>query len=61
MEQKLIHTLERDVQNAIAEVMAELRDRLPCVAEDHTLHAMAKAAVTVYEAVADSQRPPKRR
>lgn len=59
MEQRLIHTLERDMEAAIAEVMEQLSERLPVAPEHHTLHAMAKAAVTVYEAVADSQRPPR--
>lgn len=49
------------MEDAINGVMERVADELPFEPKDVTRHAMAKAAVTVYEAVADSNRPPKRR
>ena len=56
MQQRLIKMLERELEDAIAEALEQLADKLPLSPEDHTIHAMAKAAVTVYEAVTDADR-----
>lgn len=61
MEQRLIRLLEDEMEVAINETLERVADQLPFEPKDFTRHAMAKAAVTVYEAVADSNRSPKRR
>ena len=55
MEQQVVSTLEREMEKAIAGVMDRLEKRLPFVPPDRTVHSMAKAAVAVYEAVAEAQ------
>jgi len=55
MHQELVRELEDEIETAIAEVMARLKKKLPTKPQGHTLHAMAKAAVTVYEAVAEAE------
>ena len=49
--------LEQEIENAIAETLANTDLKLPLRAPKRTMHLMAKAAVTVYEAVAEQ--PPK--
>lgn len=60
MEQKVVRLLESAVEEAIAQALEHYVERLPFEPEGHTLHAMAKSAVTVYEAVADCNRQSRR-
>ena len=54
MDHKSIERLEHDLELAIADVMERLDKRkFPSRLPPHTLHLMAKAAATVYEAVAE--------
>ncbi|MEZ6122174.1 MAG: hypothetical protein R3C49_03235 [Planctomycetaceae bacterium] len=57
----MVHRLERDLEEAIAEVIDGFEGRLPFRPSQHTIHLMSKAAVTVYEAALDSPppRPPR--
>ena len=58
MDERIVRKLERDLEDAIAGVVARkgLR-RLPLLPSQQTMHLMAKAAVAVYEAAVESQRP----
>jgi len=56
MEAKTIEKLEKQIEQALAEVIVGMGlKRLPLLPSRHTLHLMAKAAVTVYEAAAEQQ------
>jgi hypothetical protein len=58
MDQKTADRLGREIETAIAGVVARLGlKRLPLLPSQETLRAMAKAAVAVYEAAADHLRP----
>ena len=57
MDQRLVHRLERDIEEALAEVFDAFDGRLPFRPTQHTMHLMAKGAVTVYEAALDSPPP----
>ncbi len=60
MEQKVVRTLETKLEDAFAEVIVGMGlKRLPLVPSRQTMHLMAKAAVTVYEAAVENhqQRP----
>ncbi len=58
LDERTVGRLERDLENAIAAVMARLgRRRLPLMPSQQTMHLMAKAAVTVYESAVENQRP----
>lgn len=58
MDQQTVEVLEAEIEEAIATVMkkSNLNQHLPLKLNPHTLHMMAKAAVSVYEAVAESDR-----
>ena len=50
--------LEGKIEEAIAEIIVKLGVRkLPLLPSRHTMHLMAKAAVTVYEAAVENRRP----
>jgi len=56
MDPKTIEKLEGEIEEAIAEVIFELRlMKLPLLPSRHTMHLMAKAAVAVYEAAVENQ------
>lgn len=56
MEQKTVDQLERKIEAAIADVMKKQETKgLPLQPSRHTVHLMAKAAVTVYEAALANQ------
>jgi hypothetical protein len=58
MDERTVGKLERELEKAIAGVMARfgLR-RLPLLPSRQTMHLMAKAAVAVYESAVENQRP----
>ena len=57
MEQKVVRTLEAKLEDAVAEVVVGMGlKRLPLLPSRQTMHLMAKAAVTVYEAAVENQR-----
>lgn len=57
MEQRVVSSLERRIEKAIADAITEMGlKRLPAVPSKQTMHLMAKAAVSVYEAAAESTR-----
>ena len=57
MDQKTVRKLEHDIEEAVAEVVSRLGLReLPLLPSQRTMHLMAKAAVTVYEAAVENQR-----
>ncbi len=47
---KLVRQLERELELAIAQVLEQFDHDLPAFEEQHTMHLMSKAAVTVLEA-----------
>ena len=58
MDQKTVKKLEEKIEEAIAEIIVKMGlKKLPLLPSDHTLHLMVKAAVTVYEAAVENQRP----
>ncbi len=60
MDQRTVERLEDKIEDAIAEVIVSLGlKRLPSLPSRHTIQMMAKAAVAVYEAATESQRPEK--
>jgi hypothetical protein len=55
MDPKTVEKLEAKIEEAIAEVIVQLGlKRLPVLPARRTMHLMAKAAVTVYEAAVDN-------
>lgn len=55
MDQRMVSSLEREIETAIAKVMKKIgQDRLTAKPSRQICHLMAKAAVTVYEAVEQS-------
>jgi hypothetical protein len=57
MEPKVVRKMEQDIEKAVAEVVSRLGLReLPLLPSQQTMHLMAKAAVTVYEAAVENQR-----
>ncbi len=51
MDQKLVRKLEREIEDAVAEIIVGIGPKkLPLRPSRQTMHLMAKAAVTVYEA-----------
>lgn len=57
MEQKVVRKLESEIEESVAEVMSRLGLRdLPLLPSHQTMHLMAKAAVTVYEAAVENDR-----
>ena len=58
MEPRTVEKLEEKIEEAIAEVIVKMGlKKLPIVPARHTVHLMAKAAVTVYEAAVENHRP----
>ena len=58
MDERTVGKLERELEEAIAGVVARLGlRRLPLVPSQQTMHRMAKAAVAVYESAVENQRP----
>ncbi len=56
MDSKTVEKLEAKTEDAIAEIMQKIGVRkLPISPVRRTLHLMAKAAVTVYEAAVENQ------
>ena len=56
MDEKTVGKLERELEGAIAAVVARLGRRLPLLPSHQTMHLMSKAAVAVYEAAVENQR-----
>jgi len=57
MEPRTVRKLEEKIEEAIAEIIVTMGLRkLPLLPARHTMHLMAKAAVTVYEAAVENQR-----
>jgi tRNA(Leu) C34 or U34 (ribose-2'-O)-methylase TrmL len=55
MDQKVVSSLELGIEKAISEVIMRMGlERLPQLPSQRTMHLMAKAAVSVYEAVAEA-------
>ena len=58
LDEKTVRKLERELERAIAEVVAHLGVRkLPLLPSQQTMHLMAKAATAVYESAVENQRP----
>lgn len=56
MDSDTVELLEEKIEEAIAEVLTRIgRKRLPIVPDQRTMHLMAKAAVTVYEAATEAR------
>jgi hypothetical protein len=57
MDQSTVRNLEDEIEEAIEEMMAKLGPKhLPFRPSKKTMHLMAKAAVTIYEAAAENRR-----
>ncbi len=57
MDPKLVKKLEDKIEGAIAEVILNLGlKKLPLLPARQTMHLMAKAAVSVYEAVVENNK-----
>ena len=57
MDEKTVGKLERELEEAIAAVVARLGlRRLPLLPSRQTMHLMSKAAVAVYESAVENQR-----
>ena len=55
MEQKIVRRLEKQIEDAIADVIVGRGlKKLPLLPSRQTMHLMAKAAVTVYEAAVEN-------
>lgn len=58
MDPKTVKKLEAKIEEAVAEVIIGMGlKRLPLLPNRCTMHLMAKAAVTVYEAAVENYRP----
>jgi hypothetical protein len=58
MEQKVVPKLEEEIEDAVAGVIVGMGlKKLPLLPSRQTMHLMAKAAVTVYEAAVENQSP----
>ncbi len=56
MEPKTVEKLEQAIEQSIAEIIVKMGlKKLPLLPDRHTMHLMAKAAVTVYEAAVENQ------
>lgn len=61
MDPKTVEKIEEKLKDTIAEVILKMGlKKLPLLPSDHTMHLMAKAAVSVYEAAVENQRPEER-
>lgn len=57
MNQEFVEKLEEEIEQAIAEVLMKTGNKkLPLLPDRHTMHLMAKAAVTVFEAAIHNRR-----
>ena len=57
MDQKTVEKLEEKIEEAIAEIIVKMGlKKLPLMPARHTIHLMAKAAVTAYEAAVENRR-----
>jgi hypothetical protein len=57
MDEKAVDKLEREVEEAIAQVIVRMGlKKLPLLPARRTMHLMAKAAVSVYEAAVENYR-----
>jgi hypothetical protein len=57
MDQKTVEKLEGKIEEAIAEIIVKMGlKKLPLLPARHTMHLMAQATVTVYEATVENQR-----
>jgi len=57
MDPKTVEKLEEMIEEAIAEIIVKMGiKKLPLLPARHTMHLMAKAAVSVYEAAVENQR-----
>lgn len=55
MDQKIVEKLEHELEEAIAEIIRRMGpNKLPLKPSPRTMHLMAKAAVTVYEAAVEN-------
>lgn len=55
MDHKIVEKLEHEIEDAIAEIIKHLGpNKLPLKPSPRTMHLMAKAAVTVYEAAVEN-------
>lgn len=58
MDHKAVERLERELEEAIAQVIVHMGlKKLPLLPARHTMHLMAKAAVAVYESAVENYRP----
>ncbi len=58
MEPETVEKLEEKIEEAIAAIVVKMGlKKLPLLPPPHTMHLMAKAAVTVYEAAVENRRP----
>ena len=58
MDPKIVEKLEEKIEEAIAEVVVKMGlKKLPLLPSRHTFQMMAKAAVAVYEAAVENNRP----
>ncbi len=58
MDPKTVENLEGKIEAAVAEVVGKMGlKKLPLLPDRRTIHLMAKAAVTVYEAAVENQCP----
>ncbi len=56
MDHKAVEKLESNIEDAIAQVIISMGlKKLPLLPARHTMHLMAKAAATVYEAAVENQ------
>jgi len=56
MDQKTVNKLEREIHKSIRDIIIRLGLKsLPLLPSDQTMHLMAKAAVSVYEAAVENQ------
>jgi hypothetical protein len=57
MDPKIVEKLEEKIEEAIGEIMVKISlKKLPLLPAHRTMHLMAKAAATVYEAAVENQR-----
>lgn len=57
MDPKTVEKLEEKIEEAIAEVIVKMGlKKLPLLPAHHTMHLMAKAAVTAYEAAVENNK-----
>jgi len=58
MDPMTVEKLEEKIEEAVAEIIVKMGlKKLPLLPARHTMHLMAKAAVTVYEAAVENPGP----